>query len=164
MGEMLLGIRASQDMKLSNIAPSLQEEIPLIKTENRLSPNLKAKEMETHLRSRLASLGSRRAETNTLLCLDLSDVRKEYAEKKGYLEKVWDGSEGEVHEGYWLRRVTVAEVRGSVLRGDVPGAETEVENPLRETADHFAALLWHPTLPVLCAGRRHQENLLPVQA
>ena len=41
VSEMLFGIQASQDVKLSNIARSLQEEIPLIKTENRLSRNLK---------------------------------------------------------------------------------------------------------------------------
>ena len=32
VGEMLFGIQASQDVKLSEIARSLQEEIPLIKT------------------------------------------------------------------------------------------------------------------------------------
>ena len=34
---MLFGIQASQDVKLSNIARSLQEDIPLLKTEDRLS-------------------------------------------------------------------------------------------------------------------------------
>jgi hypothetical protein len=60
-------------------------------------------------------LGSRRAEANTVLCLDLSDVRKEYAEKMEYLDKVWDRSEGEVHQGYRLLSVTAAEVRGSEI-------------------------------------------------
>ncbi|MGH9448705.1 MAG: hypothetical protein ACRD3O_23770, partial [Terriglobia bacterium] len=110
VGEMLFGIQASQDVKLSNIARSLEEEIPLIKTEDRLSRNLKAKELEDHLSQRLVSLGSRRVEANTVLCLDLSDVRKEYAEKMEYLDQVWDGSEGEVHAGYWLLSVTAAEV------------------------------------------------------
>ena len=40
VGQMLYGIQASQDVKLSNIARSLQEQIPLIKTEDRLSRNL----------------------------------------------------------------------------------------------------------------------------
>ena len=47
-------------------------------------------------------------EANAVLCLDLSDVRKEYAEKMEYLDQVWDGSEGEVHAGYWLCSVTAA--------------------------------------------------------
>jgi DDE family transposase len=112
VAQMLFGIQASQDVKLSNIARSLEEDIPLIKTEGRLSRNLKAKKLERHLSSRLASLGHRRLEANTVLCLDLSDVRKEYAEKMEYLDQVWDGSEGQVHAGYWLCSVTGAEVRG----------------------------------------------------
>ena len=49
VGQMLFGIQASQDVKLSNIARSLQEEIPLIKTEDCLSRQLKAKPLETKL-------------------------------------------------------------------------------------------------------------------
>ena len=115
VGEMLFGIQASQDVKLSNIARSLQEEIPLIKTEDRLSRNLQAQELESHLSGRLVELGSRRVEANTVLCLDLSDVRKEYAKEMEYLDEVWDGSEGEVHAGYWLLSVTAAGVEGSEI-------------------------------------------------
>lgn len=115
VSEMLFGIQASQDVKLSNIARSLKEEIPLIKTEDRLSRNLKAQELEGHLSERLASLGRRRVEANTVFCLDLSDVRKEYADKMEHLDQVWDGSEGEVHAGYWLLSVTAAGVEGSEI-------------------------------------------------
>jgi len=60
VSQMLFGVQASQDVKLSNIARSLKEEINLIKTENRLSRNLEAAELESHLSGRLAALGSRR--------------------------------------------------------------------------------------------------------
>src|SRR5208337_3804355 len=69
VSQMLFGVQASQDVKLSNIARSLKEEINLIKTENRLSRNLEAAELESHLSGRLAALGSRRVEANTVLCL-----------------------------------------------------------------------------------------------
>src|SRR5260370_9754768 len=75
VGEMLFGIQASQGVKLSNIARSLQEEIPLLKTEDRLSRNLQAQELETHLRQGLLLLGRRRVERNTVLCLVLREVR-----------------------------------------------------------------------------------------
>lgn len=113
VGEMLFGIQASQDVKLSNIARSLQEDIPLLKTEDRLSRNLQAEELETHLRQGLLRLGRRRVERSTLVCLDLSGVRKEYARKMEFLDQVWDGSAAEVHPGYWLCSVIVAEVHGS---------------------------------------------------
>ena len=115
VGQMLFGIQASQDVKLSNIARSLKEEIPLIKTEDRLSRNLKAGELEAELTPRLVQLASQRVGANTVLCLDLSDIRKEYAQKMEYLAPVHDGSTGEVHTGYWLCDITGAEVNGSEI-------------------------------------------------
>ncbi len=38
--QLIYGIQASKDVKLSNIGRALQEDIPLIKTEDRLSRNL----------------------------------------------------------------------------------------------------------------------------
>jgi hypothetical protein len=111
--QMLFGIQASQDVKLSNIARSLKEEIPLIKTEDRLSRNLKAAGLEAELSARLAAMAGSRVETNTVLCLDLSDIRKEYARKMEYLAPVRDGSTGDIHDGYWLCSVTGAEVDGN---------------------------------------------------
>lgn len=115
VAQMLFGIQASQDVKLSSIARSLKEEIPLIKTEDRLSRNLKAAELEAELAAQLAAMAGRRVETNTVLCLDLSDIRKEYARKMEYLTTVRDGSSGELHAGYWLCAVTGAEVHGSEI-------------------------------------------------
>jgi hypothetical protein len=115
VGQMLFGIQASQDVKLSNISRSLKEEIPLIKTEDRLSRNLKAVELEAELTPQLAKVASRRVEANTVLCLDLSDIRKEYAKKMEYLAPVHDGSTGEVHAGYWLCDITGAQVNGSEI-------------------------------------------------
>jgi hypothetical protein len=115
VSQMLFGIQASQDVKLSNIARSLKEEIPLIKTEDRLSRNLKAAQLEAELTRQLASMAGRRVETNTVLCLDLSDIRKEYARKMEHLTAVHDGSTGELHKGYWLCAITGAEVNGSEI-------------------------------------------------
>ncbi len=113
--QMLFGIQASQDVKLSNIARSLKEDIELIETEKRLSRNLKAKELERELTPRLVSMGSQRVQPNTVLALDLSDIRKEYAQKMEHLAMVRDGSTGELHQGYWLCDVTAAEVNGSEI-------------------------------------------------
>src|ERR1017187_1967476 len=115
VAQMLFGIQASQDVKLSNIARSLKEEIPLIKTEDRLSRNLKAAQLEAELTPQLVRMASRRVETNTVLCLDLSDIRKEYARKMEYLATIRDGSSGELHAGYWLCAITGAEVNGSEI-------------------------------------------------
>lgn len=55
VGEMLFGIQASQDVELSNIARSLNEEIPLIEKGDRLSRNLQAEELEEHSTDGLVS-------------------------------------------------------------------------------------------------------------
>jgi hypothetical protein len=115
VGQMLFGIQASQDVKLSNIARSLKEEIPLIKTEDRLSRNLRAVELEAELTRQLAKMGSQRITADTVLCLDLSDIRKEYAQKMEYLATVHDGSTGEMHPGYWLCDITGAEMNGTEI-------------------------------------------------
>lgn len=115
VGQMLFGIQASQDVKLSNIARSLKEEIPLIKTEDRLSRNLGSIELEAELTSQLAKMASQRIAADTVLCLDLSDIRKEYAQKMEYLATVHDGSTGEMHSGYWLCDITGAEMNGSEI-------------------------------------------------
>ena len=115
VSQMLFGIQASQDVKLSNIARSLKEEIPLIKTEDRLSRNLKAEELESQLMQQLVKMGSQRVATNMVLALDLSDIRKEYAKKMEHLAQVRDGSTGELHQGYWLCDVTGAEVHSSEI-------------------------------------------------
>src|SRR5437879_13891459 len=112
---MLFGIQASQGVKLSNIARSLQEEIPLLKTEDRLSRNLQAEELETHLRRGLLCLGSRRVDTNSVLCLDLSDVWREWACWMVFVVVGWGGGAGGVGAGCWLCSVIGAEVHGSEL-------------------------------------------------
>ncbi len=139
--QMLFGVQASQDVKLSNIARSLREDIALIKTEDRLSRNLDASELEGHVSERLAAMGSRRVEQDTVLCLDISDLRKEYAQKMEYLAQVRDGSTGELHVGYWLCDITGAEVKSSEI---VPLYQklysAEAENFQSENAEILAAV------------------------
>jgi hypothetical protein len=113
--QMLFGIQASQDVKLSNIGRALDEALPLIRTEKRLSRNLKHAELEAALTTKLVEMASPRIQQDTVLALDLSDIRKEYAQKMEHLAPVWDGSTGETHQGYWLLDVTGAEVRGSEI-------------------------------------------------
>ena len=113
VGEMVWGIPASQDGKRSEIARSRQEEIPRIQTADRLSRNRSAEGREERRAERLAERGSRGVERNTVLGLDRSEVRKEYAPKRESLDPGWEGSAGEVPAGYWLCSVTAAAVEGS---------------------------------------------------
>lgn len=114
--QMLYGIQASKDVKLSNIARSLNEEIALIKTETRLSRNLGKIDLTKGINTNLITDGSKRIQKETVLALDLSDLDKPYAQKMEYLALVRDGSTGETKSnGYWLIDVLGAEVEGEDL-------------------------------------------------
>jgi hypothetical protein len=116
MIQMFYGIQASKDVKLSNIARSLNEEIPLIKTESRLSRNLGRVDLTESINGRLIAEGSKRIQQESVIALDLSDLDKPYAEKMEYLAWVRDGSTGETKsKGYWLMDVLGAEVEGEDL-------------------------------------------------
>jgi len=84
MIQMLYGIQASKDVKLSNIARSLNEEIPLIKTENRLSRNLGRMDLTERINRNLIAEGGKRIKEETVIALDLSDLDKRYAQKMEY--------------------------------------------------------------------------------
>ncbi len=55
--QMIYGIQASKDIKLSNIGRSLGEEIPLKKTENRLSQQINNGDLTEFLSKKLAQEG-----------------------------------------------------------------------------------------------------------
>jgi hypothetical protein len=113
--EMLFGIQAAKDVKLSNIARALGEPIRLIKTENRLSRNLGAQDWSDRLNERILWQGASRVGTDTVLAVDLSDVTKRYARKMECLVGVRDGSEGEKARGYWLLEIVGADVEGDQI-------------------------------------------------
>jgi hypothetical protein len=87
--QMLRGIQARKDVKLSTICRSLKEQTSLIKTEARLSRNV--------------ADGAPRVTHDTVIALGLSDLDKPYAKKMEHLALVRDGSTGELRSsGYWL--------------------------------------------------------------
>ena len=108
--QMLYGIQVAQDVKLSRIGRALEEAIPLIKTEERLSRNLDHEELEPELQRQVAEMGSHLVHPDTYVLVDPSDIRKPYAEKMEYLATVHDGSRDELAQGYWLCVIAAAEL------------------------------------------------------
>lgn len=111
ISQMLFGIQASRDVKLSNVSRSLNEDIKLIKTENRLSRHITSQDLTGYINNTLAEDSCWRITKDTVLALDLSDINKPFAKKMDYLAEVWDGSEGKVAPGYWLCEVIAANVK-----------------------------------------------------
>ena len=109
--EAVYGIMASQSVMLTEIGRQLESTVSLKKIEERFSRQLIKPRIWDRLHERILSLASNRVKEKTLLILDLSDLKKKYAEKMEYLAKVRDGSEGgEIVDGYWTNQVVASDV------------------------------------------------------
>ena len=106
--ELVYGIQASKDVKLSNISRSLQESIALIKTENRLSRNLNDEDFTGHINTELLRLADDKITAEMVIAIDPGDIMKPYAKAMEHLCKVYDGSEHVHANGYHLCQVTAA--------------------------------------------------------
>jgi len=108
--EMLYGIQASKDVKLSNIARTLKEKQALIKTEDRLSRNLDDKDFTDVINNEILRLAAPKVTDDMVIAIDAGDIRKRYAKKMEFLGKVYDGSENEVGDGYPLCKAVAADI------------------------------------------------------
>jgi hypothetical protein len=108
--EMIYGIQAGKDIKLSSITRSLNEPIPLIKTEDRLSRNLDDRDFTKEINGQICRLGSRNVLDDMVIAIDPGDIRKKHASKMEYLAKIHDGSEHEIGDGYWLAKAVAADI------------------------------------------------------
>jgi hypothetical protein len=111
--EMVYGIQASQSVVLTKIGRMLEEPVSIKKVEERLSRQLLRRGMGHKVQQNLLVMASKLVGEDTLLILDLSDIRKKYAKKMQYLGTVRDGSEGELGNGYWTCNVIATEVDGN---------------------------------------------------
>ena len=108
--EMIYGIQASKDVKLSNIGRSLHEDIPLIKTEDRLSRNLGSEDLSGHLNYEILRLASNKVDETMVIAIDPGDLMKPYAKEMENLCNIYDGSQHTNARGYHLCQVTAANI------------------------------------------------------
>ena len=113
--EALYGIQARQSVRLTEIARSLEEKIPLRKTQYRLCRQLGRWGLWAKITDSLCQMASSRVKEETLLILDISDIAKKYARRMEYIATVHDGSEGRLANGYWTCSVIGAEGGERVL-------------------------------------------------
>jgi hypothetical protein len=71
--EILCGIQATKDVKLSNISRSLNEQQPLIKTEDRLSRNLDDVDFTDGINREICRLGASKVLDDMVIALDFED-------------------------------------------------------------------------------------------
>lgn len=115
IAEVIYGIQARQSVRLTEIARSLEETIPIRKTQYRLCRQLGRRGLWIKLVRSLSRMGPLMIKQDSLLVLDISDIAKKYAEKMEYLATVRDGSEGALANGYWTCSVIGTEAGESVF-------------------------------------------------
>jgi len=131
--QMIYGIQAGRDVKLSSIGRSLGEDISLKKTEERLSRHLVVKGLGQKINEVLVEHGSRKVHEDTLIVIDPTDIRKPYARNMPYLAHVRDGSTGEIVNGYWACTAVACEpgkrrvipLHGRLWSANAPGFKSE---------------------------------------
>lgn len=108
--EMLYGIQASKDVKLSNVARTLKEDQKLIKTEDRLSRNLDDLDLTDGINDEICRLAAPKITDDMVIAIDPGDIVKKYARKMEFLARVRDGSEKEIGNGYPLCKAVASDI------------------------------------------------------
>lgn len=131
--QMLYGLQAGQDVKLSSISRALGEDIQPKKTEERLSHHLATPGLAQTINEQIVTHAAARVKQDTLIVVDPTDVRKTHARHMPYLATVRDGSTGELVPGYWAcvavaceagrRRMTPLQMR--LWSAEAPDFESE---------------------------------------
>lgn len=106
--QLLYGIQAAKDIKISNIARSLNEPIPIIKTEDRLCRNLAQKDISEYINDKVLHLAQRHIQNWMVIAIDPGDINKPYAKEMEYLCDIYDGDKHLPASGYHLCQVTAA--------------------------------------------------------
>lgn len=139
VSEMVYGIQASQSVVLTEIGRSLEEPVPLRKTQWRLSRNLQRPELEETVQGNLLGMAANHIGQDTLLIIDPSDLSKKYATEMEYLAPVRDGSAKDLALGYWTLHIIGAELGSEAIvplyqrlwSAEAPDFESENEEILR---------------------------------
>ena len=99
--QMLYGILETNKVHLSEIARSLEENINLKKTIDRLSKNLSSFDgKENIMKNYIQFMKKEINEKSSVIIIDNSDITKQYSKKMEALSDVRDGSTGEIKKGY----------------------------------------------------------------
>ena len=103
--QMLTGILKSNSVIVRRIGQSLNENIYLKKTSERLYRNIKEKGLDEKLRDNLLIMQSKQLNEDSLILIDPSDIMKTSSKKMEGISRTRDGSIGEIGNGYDLLNI-----------------------------------------------------------
>ncbi len=125
--ECIYGIQASGDTKLSSIVRTIDDDTRPIYTEKRLSRNMDDETLEASVAEAVLRDGARSVRSDTLLLVDLPEIRKEFSYKMEFVTRVRDASRSS-KEG---RDVLVNGYHGCMVAACRPGGRKTVPLALK---------------------------------
>ena len=125
--ECIYGIQASGDTKLSSIVRAIDDDIKPIYTEKRLSRNLDGDSIGDDIAAAVLEAGAASVRGDTLLLVDPTEIRKEFAHAMEYVTRVRDASRSS-KEG---RDVLVNGYHGCMVAACRPGGRKTVPLALK---------------------------------
>jgi hypothetical protein len=149
--QMLYGILAGNKVHLSEIARSLNENITLKKTIDRLSRNLfHFSEKDTVMDNYISEVKKQINEDQAVIVIDNSDITKPCSPKMEAISDVHDGSTGEIRKGYFT-------VEAAVLSQDKKMPMPVYEKVFSSAEDGFVSMT-HENLCCLKSLSAHFEK------
>ena len=125
--ETTYGIQASGDTKLSSVVRAIDDDVEPIQTEKRLSRNIEDGHLGDAVAQAILAEGANLVKKDTLILVDPTEIRKEYAYKMEYLTRVRDASRSS-REG---RDVIVNGYHGCMVAACTSGSRKTVPLALR---------------------------------
>jgi len=169
--ESIYGILSQESVMLTDIGRSLSSTVSLKKIEERFCRQLAKEEIQQTLHHQIARHASSQITEESLLMLDISDVKKKYAQSMEYLARVRDGSsaKGELVNGYWTINVIATQLNSHhiipVYHGlysqNAPGFESENDEML-DAIDHISQYTSNRGIWVIDRGGDRNRIFLPL--
>ena len=169
--ESIYGILSQESVMLTEIGRSLNSAVSLKKIEERFCRQLAKPQIQQTLHQQIARHASDHITQDSLLILDISDVKKKYAKHMEYLARVRDGSseKGDLVNGYWTINVIATQLNSQhitpVYHGlysqNAPGFESENDEIL-DAIDHISQYTSNRGTWVIDRGGDRNTIFLPL--
>lgn len=169
--ESIYGILSQESVMLTEIGRSLNSIVSLKKVEERFCRQLAKPQIQQALHHQIARHASSQITEDSLLMLDISDVKKKYAQAMEYLARVRDGSSanGELVNGYWTVNVISTHLNSQHLiplyhglySQYAPGFESENDEIL-DAIDHISQYTSNRGTWVIDRGGDRERIYLPL--
>ena len=169
--ECIYGVLSQESVMLTDIGRSLSSTVKLKKIEERFCRQLAKPGIQQALHHQIARHASSQITEDSLLMLDISDVKKKYAQSMEYLATVRDGSsaKGELVNGYWTINVIATYLNSQhlipVYHGlysqNAPDFESENDEIL-DAIDHISQYTSNRGIWVIDRGGDRNKIFLPL--